>query len=241
MYRTYQVSEASVVRLITSYLMNVLSVYRPDVKCNRVLDVGCGKQPLRAMLEKDGWKYKGLDIEQRGCAVDFLCSLDEPFPVNILDEPFDLVLCIEVLEHISNWKQAFSNLAKSTKAGGLLVITAPFIFQLHEEPHDYWRPTVHAIRKYADSAGFSLVDAKMLGNGWDILETLLYSCIKCPLYLGRCRGGWRMSRPLHAFLKLVLHRVIPFLRRRFDLQLQGYYMTNGFIFTKPASVETTVL
>ena len=78
----------------------------------RVLDVGCGEQPFRRHLEGLGFRYTGLDVVQNaGETVDIVCSIDEPLPPAVQGLAFDLVVCVEVLEHVADWPQAFSNLA----------------------------------------------------------------------------------------------------------------------------------
>jgi len=231
-YRDCLHSESYIVGLITSYLMRMLDTYRPRVDNPRVLDIGCGTQPLRAFLENRGWLYSGLDVEQRALNVKYICSLESPFPDDLKKSPYDLVICSEVLEHVADWRQSFRNLADSTKPGGRLLLTVPFIYQLHEQPYDFWRPTIYAIRKYASEAGFDLVDESMLGCGWDIFSTLLCACSH-PVYIGKRRGAWRIGSLLNYLIKVFERRVIPFLRRRFHLELKGYYMVNGFVFCMP--------
>lgn len=43
------------------------------------------------------------------------------------DASFDLSVCLEVLEHVPDFKKAFSELARVTKLGGRVFITVPFI------------------------------------------------------------------------------------------------------------------
>ncbi|MEM5871825.1 MAG: class I SAM-dependent methyltransferase [Candidatus Aenigmatarchaeota archaeon] len=82
----------------------------------RVLDVGCGEQPFRSVIEQYGFCYKGLDRRQNSKQnVDIIVPIDDPLFDNYSIEPFDFVLCTEVLEHVANWEVAFKNIAKLTK------------------------------------------------------------------------------------------------------------------------------
>jgi len=47
-------------------------------------------------------------------------------------EEFDFILCIEVLEHVTDPKAAIQNLRKALNSGGTLLITTPFIFEIHD-------------------------------------------------------------------------------------------------------------
>ncbi len=139
----------------------------------QVLDVGCGEQPFRSCLERHHYRYHGMDIQQNAsCTVDSIGPLDEAFP-SVLHSRFDLILCTEVLEHVANWPAAFLNISTALKPGGRAILTCPFVYPLHELPHDYWRPTPYAIDWYAKQHGLTVLASKRLGTGWDVLGTIL--------------------------------------------------------------------
>lgn len=141
----------------------------------RVLDVGCGGQPFRAELESRGFSYVSQDFHQLPTGqVDYVCSLEEPFPVALTHGPkFSHVVCTELLEHICDWHQAFKNLSQVTAPGGEVFITVPFLFGLHEEPYDFWRPTPHALKTFADAHGFDVIEQKKLGTMNDVMGSVL--------------------------------------------------------------------
>lgn len=60
---------------------------------------------------------------------------------------YDVVLCLNVLEHVYNFQTAVDNLHRSLKKNGTLVVAVPFAFPLHDEPGDYWRFTEHSLQK----------------------------------------------------------------------------------------------
>jgi len=116
-----------------------------------------------------------LDAQQNGeGSVDVVCALDQPLPDHpSLENPFDFVLCTEVLEHVADWGVAFDNLAALTRSGGKVLVTCPHFYVLHEEPYDFWRPTMHAVHHYASLKGFRTVRSERAGNAWDVLGTFL--------------------------------------------------------------------
>jgi SAM-dependent methyltransferase len=139
------------------------------------IDVGCGHQPLRSELEHLGFAYYSFDVAApSGISIDFLGTLDGRLPDGLTAQaPFDFVLCTEVLEHVADWNAAFQNLAQITAAGSIVLITCPFFYQLHEQPHDFWRPTRFALDSYAERYGFAVVRNESAGTAWDVLGTLL--------------------------------------------------------------------
>jgi len=73
--------EAFIVPLVRQEVEAALEAYLPAVHGGRVLDVGCGRQPFRALLEAQGFHYVGLDVEQNPeGTVDVLCEIDQPLP-----------------------------------------------------------------------------------------------------------------------------------------------------------------
>lgn len=64
----------------------------------------------------------------------------------IADGSVGTMICTSVLEHVQNpWKVA-AQFARVVRPGGLLFVTAPWIFPIHEHPADYWRFTTDGLR-----------------------------------------------------------------------------------------------
>lgn len=139
----------------------------------KILDAGCGEQPLRSDILNAGHYYFSLDIQQNSKSnVDFIGRLDEKLRLpDIHNGSFHLIICTEVLEHVLDWHIAFENFERLVAPGGLLLVTCPFHFYLHEIPYDYWRPTHYAITAFAERYNFSVISNKTLGNIGDILGT----------------------------------------------------------------------
>ena len=137
-----------------------------------------------------------------------VAPIDGTLPVDLLAEgPFAFVLCTEVLEHVADWHAAFDNFAKLTAPGGKVLLTCPHIYPLHEEPFDFWRPTPHAIRHYAERAGFRVVSLDELGDAWDVLGTALGACTIS-------RGEWSWRARIAAWFVRRLVRTTYFLLRK---------------------------
>ncbi|MEQ8416803.1 MAG: class I SAM-dependent methyltransferase [Imperialibacter sp.] len=140
----------------------------------QLLDVGCGDQPFKLLVEKQGLIYSSLDISQNASnSVDYLAAIDKPLSNHVPVDQFDVILCTEVLEHVANWEQAFANFRQILRPGGVIVITTPFFYFLHEEPHDFWRPTPFAFEWFAQRHSLQVLENQKLGTGWDILGTFL--------------------------------------------------------------------
>lgn len=78
-----------------------------------------------------------------------------------IESEYDIILCLNVLEHVFDTATAVANLRRALVPGGMLYVAVPFMFPLHDEPHDYWRFTEHALRQ--TMAEFALVDVSHKG------------------------------------------------------------------------------
>jgi len=200
----------------------------------RALDVGCGAQPFRPALESLGYTYTGLDaVQNPDGAVDIVCAIDETLPQALIDRgPFQFMLCTEVLEHVADWNAAFANLAGLLADGGYLFVTCPFFYPLHEEPYDFWRPTVHALRFYADRVGLQTTAIEGVGDAWDVLGTLSASCGWSPVRPGI------FSRAMERLVSFGMRCVFTTLRRHWPQRLVNahskLYLANIAVFQKPS-------
>ncbi len=140
----------------------------------RLVDLGCGRVPLFA-------EYRGL-VREVVCAdwpasahgsdhVDVSCDLTAPLP--FLDGEFDTVLLTDVLEHVPTPEALFAEIARILAPGGEVILTVPFYYPLHETPHDYYRYTAYALRRFVAQHGLDLVVLEPLGGVPEVLADLL--------------------------------------------------------------------
>lgn len=96
----------------------------------KILDVGCHTGFLVQALQSAGYRASGVDISAeavafgRSMGIDNLSVASEerlPFP----DRHFNLVLCLDVLEHIKNDRQMLTEIERVLVPGGFLVLMVP--------------------------------------------------------------------------------------------------------------------
>jgi SAM-dependent methyltransferase len=196
----------------------------------RALDVGCGRQPFRKTLESLGYSFTGIDVQQNPeNTVDFIGAIDEALPKGLVSRgPFHFILCTEVMEHVADWDQAFKNLAALLEQGGRLLITCPQFYRLHEEPYDFWRPTLHALRYFGGRAGLRTLHDVAAGGAWDVLGTLLADCLPhASTNRIAARGLAKLvSLSMRVLLKLLYHGG---LQRTVRLR-SAHYLSNIIVF-----------
>lgn len=142
-----------------------------------LLDLGCGNKPYEDFYKPKTDKNIGCDIIQSDRnKVDIIClATDLPFENN----HFDTVLCSQVMEHVYDYKIMINEIYRVLKKDGIIILTVPFAWELHEEPHDYCRFTKHSLKKIFEDAGFRIEYIKPNGGKWaaiyQLRNNMLYS------------------------------------------------------------------
>lgn len=142
-----------------------------------LLDVGCEKKPYKGIFENRVNYYVGIDlppIRPKISEVDiFANALRLPFK----DECFDVVLAIEVLEHLPEPQKFFSETHRVLRSGGILILTVPLMHPVHEVPNDFLRYTSSGLIYWTEKNGFRIIRVKEQGGICTILTYLLLSYI----------------------------------------------------------------
>jgi SAM-dependent methyltransferase len=163
-----------------SLLWALLARIAPQAR-GRLLDVGCGQKPYEALFRPYVKEYLGIEHEATFERTRASMSDQQPdlyydgrrLPFD--DRTFDTVLSVQVLEHTPEPGLLLSEMARVLRADGILILSAPFDFRLHEEPHDYFRYTPHGLRALCDQAGLEIVELHKHGGLWSIVAHKLNS------------------------------------------------------------------
>lgn len=139
-----------------------------------LIDLGCGKIPLYPVYALccdeaicTDWQINPQNYHH----LDFVCNLADSLPLN--DSTFDTVILADVLEHLPHPESLWREMGHLLAPGGKLLLTVPFSYGIHEAPHDYYRFTEFALRRYAEMAGFSLLELEPLGGSPEVLADFL--------------------------------------------------------------------
>jgi SAM-dependent methyltransferase len=156
----------------------------------QVLDAGCGSG--RTMDELHGYgKVRGFDLNPlgveyargRGHADVRVARIEDvPYP----DESFDLVTCLDVVEHTPDDVRSLAELHRVTRPGGWLVATVPayqLLWSSHDVANQHYRRYRHGrLRRAGEAAGWE-------PQAWTYFNTFLF------LPGAAIRVGERLRRP----------------------------------------------
>lgn len=132
----------------------------------RVLDLGVGTGKILAELKAKGWQVSGVEGEKealtwskkRGITLKLLDIESQRLP--FVKESFDLVLGLDVLEHVVNEKSVLAEIKRVLKPNGVLILTLP----AYQWLFSYWdkmlghqrRYTASTLRKKLAQAGLTI-------------------------------------------------------------------------------------
>jgi SAM-dependent methyltransferase len=177
----------------------------------RLLDAGCGSGRTLDELARFG-RVAGVDISPVAVAAararghrNVRVAAIEALP--FADASFDVVTCLDVIEHTPDDRTSLRELLRVTRAGGVLIVTVPAypaLWSRHDEANDHYR-------RYRRST----LQAAALGAGWRFVsDTHFNALLLAPAAVVRL---WQRSRRRPARSDLAL--TPPSLDRLLELPL----------------------
>ena len=152
-----------------------------------LLDVGCGAKPLERLTRGRVARHVGVDHPQSPHGMGAVDAAAEAYRLPFRDGTFDCLLCTVVLEHLEEPLAGLREFFRVLKPGGAALITAPFIWHVHEAPRDFYRYSRHGLEYLLRKSGFGSVEVKALSGFWVTFgQLLVYN-----LYRGH-RGPMRL-------------------------------------------------
>jgi hypothetical protein len=177
---------------------------KKDKKNYNVLNIGAGGE-IKNIIRKNFKKVFEIDIDSKRNPDQIIDLCNDRFSKIIRYKP-NLVCIFEVLEHTTNPLKAVNNIYKIINKGDFVLASVPFIFHIHDEPHDYFRFTKFGLKLlFKDFANVKIYER----NGW--LEAIFVIFIRLEKeknILSRLLGK---TFTIIAFLMLPLILLIQFI------------------------------
>jgi SAM-dependent methyltransferase len=150
-----------------------------------------GRGDLRKVFR--GRKFIGCDMRE-GPGVDRVCDLAD---LDLPDECAQTILCLDTLEHVFEARRAVEEMIRVLAPGGMLLVSVPMDFRIHDYPSDYWRITPSCLARL-----LAPLDATMIGSQGveNYPHTVLGVGCKTPVSGRFARGANRFLEGYQAWL-----------------------------------------
>jgi SAM-dependent methyltransferase len=158
--------------------------------CGVLVDIGCGLCPYHKLFTPYIRHYIGVDYPPHQgitARIDGMIHADSLF-MPLRDASVDTVLSTQVLEHVPDPTQMLGEARRILRPGGILIMTAPFVWAEHEVPRDFYRYTSYGLRHLLTHVGLRPLVVEPLDGLYAVLGQLWLD----ELNLGRHTvRGWR--------------------------------------------------
>jgi SAM-dependent methyltransferase len=125
-----------------------------------VLDVGAGQLEgayAFARVNRSAWHFRRIAVDIQQSGVD-ICADAHALPCR--SGSIDAVVCVSVLEYVRSPERVLEEFYRVLKPGGVIYMSAPFVFPFHPPPADRFRFSISGMRTLASrfdelGAGFN--------------------------------------------------------------------------------------
>ncbi len=134
-YKDYGWKDAAPSHMHVHFMPHVLALAGEVRLGTRVLDVGCGNGFTCGEFLKHGCRVVGLDLSEQGVSVARrtypqgrfeVLAADDRVLETLREEPFDLVVSTEVIEHLYDPRGYARGCFKALKPGGRFICSTPY-------------------------------------------------------------------------------------------------------------------
>lgn len=167
-------------QIVSSKLASSIVLLLTRYARGRLLDVGSGRAPYRRYLSLQLESYTALDLEPAP-EVDVVGSaLALPFE----EAQFDTIFSSQVLEHVTDPQLMLRELARVVVVGGHVIVSAPQYWPEHEVPFDFYRFTIHGLRKLGENVGLEIVEEQRQGGGFAVAGQAINNVLAERMHFG---------------------------------------------------------
>ena len=190
-------------RLVTDRVGAFFTRSIPNHAHGRLLDLGCGRAPLLGYYASFVETVTLVDWGNSfhvNPMLDLVADLNRP--LNLTSDSFDTVILSDVLEHIAEPHELMREISRVLRSdGGVLLLSVPFFYPIHEEPFDFQRYTNYALTRMCTNAGLVVIDISPIGGLPEILVDITSKISHQLPFAGRsiaalvqAAGSWVLKR-----------------------------------------------
>ena len=160
-----------------------------------VLDLGGNKIKKRGQFNLDEYKFNIIYANLSLDKTPDIQIMAECIPIK--NDCFDLIICSELLEHVLNPRKVLDEIYRVMKVGGKVLITVPFLYNIHADPHDYGRYTDTYWDSVMKSIGFKKITVIKQGGFFSVLVDMMRAWVN---FLNKNNLRWIGWLPTYSIL-----------------------------------------
>ena len=107
----------------------LLDQFEPFRRTGKILDIGAGYGFFLEVAKQRGWEVYGTELTEetvKACSEKGMNMFKGELPnIEFEDEMFDVIVMIEVIEHVNNPKTYVEHARRMLRKGGMLYLTTP--------------------------------------------------------------------------------------------------------------------
>lgn len=119
-----------------------------------LVDLGCGEAPHKNYFLQYADKYIGVDWTNtlHNSKADIISDLNKE--IKIEDDFADTIISLSVMEHLCEPQIFLNESYRILKKDGTIILGVPWMWWIHEAPHDYFRYTPYGLKYMFEKAGY---------------------------------------------------------------------------------------
>jgi SAM-dependent methyltransferase len=165
-----------------------------------VLDLGCGEKPFKKEIKRLSKSYFGIDWPSsmhKKSEIDIYSNISKALPFK--SNSVNTIVSFQVMEHLPEPLVFLKECRRILCNNGKIILTTPFMWGVHEEPHDYYRYTQYGLKYLLDQNGFRNICVTPNAGFWAMAGLRLNYHLK--------RYKMKLTRPLMTFLFGIIQNV----------------------------------
>lgn len=138
---------------ISNFIRNSIKTHKHKL----ILEIGPRDKPNEELSQEN--IVETLDICQKE-NVTYVADITKPN--NVPNERFDIIYCLDVLEHTYEPWEGLQQMYKYLKPGGLLYLSLPFQFRIHGPIPDCYRISEYGLKYLLQKYNYEIIEMNAL-------------------------------------------------------------------------------
>lgn len=189
-----------------------------------LVDLGCGTAPYKDFFLQYAQKYVGVDWSNtlHDSKADIVSNLNEK--IDLADEYAQTIVSLSVMEHLCEPQIFLNESYRILKNNGVIVLAVPWMWQIHEAPHDYFRYTPYGLKYLFEKAGYKDIHVQPTSGFF----TMWF--LKMNYFSLRFIKGSSLRRKATRFLLVPLWYIMQKIAPRLDSMHRGWSLESAGYF-----------